>query len=174
MSAHLPMCNSWKYKQGLSGALLLLNNVLLSLIHGHALCSSCPRRPVLSIFNVIPIYQCAVLFPFQGGCISAMTVTWMEVSVEALRRKGHRVVTGEKVVQVGYGFPFPWSSCLKLCFESKAHWLNHNFLALSTVIPGEMWFRAKVFDIVLPTVCVLLSCSSWTCIIWKERCVFVV
>jgi hypothetical protein len=74
MSAHLHDCTSWNYNHGLPGALLTLNNALSSLIDGHALCSSSPNRTVLSIFNVNPIYQCAVLFPFQGGYVPAMTV----------------------------------------------------------------------------------------------------
>jgi hypothetical protein len=51
---------------------------------------------------------------------------------------------------VGTCFPFPWSSCLKLHFESKAHCLNHNFLELPADIPGEMWFGAKVFNTAFP------------------------
>jgi hypothetical protein len=64
------------------------------------------------------------------------------------------VETAEKVTSFsctgGSCFPFPWSSCLKLHFESKAHCLNHNFLELPADIPGEMWFGAKVFNTAVP------------------------
>jgi hypothetical protein len=50
-------------------------------------------------------------FPFQDGCVPAMTVTSMEVSAESLRKKKHRVVLQKKshllVIKVCHVFLFP-------------------------------------------------------------------
>jgi hypothetical protein len=76
--------------------------------------SSSARRTHLNILNVILLYPCTVLLPLQGCCGLASKVTSVEVTADAVRRKGHRVVNGEKarisVVQVGPAFHFPESA----------------------------------------------------------------
>jgi hypothetical protein len=91
-----------------------LNWALSSLIAGHVLPSSSARRTQLNVLKVILLYPCAVLVPFQDCCLLETKVTSMEVTANAVRRKGHRVVTGEKarisVFQVGSSLHFPESA----------------------------------------------------------------
>jgi hypothetical protein len=83
----------------------------------------CPQR--LECHPYLP-----VCCPFSiAGYIPAVIVTSMEVSAEAMRRKDHRVVSGEQVMAFncagGLCFPLCWSSYWKLHVESKAHSLSH-------------------------------------------------
>jgi hypothetical protein len=50
------------------------------------------KEDCIQCLEAISIYQCALLFSFQGDYVPTVSVTSMEVSAEALRRKGHKRV----------------------------------------------------------------------------------